>query len=221
MGFIVAAPSGVAVILAVSKGGFNAIVGTAISASLLPPIVNSGLCLALGIQFSTNDISSDNNLGHKYLQFAGVLLHNFSFLTLFSIPSSFGLSILLSLCWLDFSLFGDFFSLLLLITHLTCNSYVKDVTPPLSRPLIQTTQSDTTVSVSESTSPIQGQKTDDQTGQSQSSEIEDFADHSDWRKSVHTSIQGGDMSSYLKPNYSTEKLLSMNVGNEGNGMKEC
>ena len=46
-----AAASGVAVILAVSKGGFNAIVGTAISASLLPPIVNSGLCLALGIQF--------------------------------------------------------------------------------------------------------------------------------------------------------------------------
>ena len=66
MGFVVAAPSGVAVILAVSKGGFNAIVGTAISASLLPPIVNSGLCLALGIQFSDNDQS------RKYLQYAAV-----------------------------------------------------------------------------------------------------------------------------------------------------
>ena len=37
------------IVLAVSKGGFNAIVGTAISASLLPPLVNCGLCLGLGM----------------------------------------------------------------------------------------------------------------------------------------------------------------------------
>jgi hypothetical protein len=86
MGFIVAAPSGVAVILAVSKGGFNAIVGTAISASLLPPIVNSGLCLALGIQFTTNGITSDNDEGRKYLQYAAVS-PLISFLFCLTLPS--------------------------------------------------------------------------------------------------------------------------------------
>jgi hypothetical protein len=102
----------VAVILAVSKGGFNAIVGTAISASLLPPIVNSGLCLALGIQFSSNGISSDNDQARKYLQYAGVgasvliwfivSLAHFSHST----PFSFGSSILLSLLSLASLLFG-------------------------------------------------------------------------------------------------------------------
>ena len=47
----IAAPCGVAVVVAVSKGGVNAIVGTAMSASLLPPIVNSGLCLGLALMF--------------------------------------------------------------------------------------------------------------------------------------------------------------------------
>jgi hypothetical protein len=48
LGFIVAAPSGVCAILGVSRGGLNAIIGTAISASLLPPVVNCGVCLGLG-----------------------------------------------------------------------------------------------------------------------------------------------------------------------------
>jgi hypothetical protein len=43
-GAVVAAASGMGVILALSKGGVNAIVGTSISASLLPPCVNSGIC---------------------------------------------------------------------------------------------------------------------------------------------------------------------------------
>ena len=45
LGLVIAAASAVAIVLAVSKGGFNAIVGTAISASLLPPVVNCGLCM--------------------------------------------------------------------------------------------------------------------------------------------------------------------------------
>ena len=48
-GSVVAAASGMGVILALSKGGVNAIVGTSISASLLPPCVNSGICLAYAI----------------------------------------------------------------------------------------------------------------------------------------------------------------------------
>ena len=51
LGIVIAAPSAVAVVLAVSKGGFNAIVGTAISVSLLPPIVNCGLCLGFSLVF--------------------------------------------------------------------------------------------------------------------------------------------------------------------------
>lgn len=39
--------SGIAVVVAITMGGVNAIVGTAISASLLPPVVNSGICLSL------------------------------------------------------------------------------------------------------------------------------------------------------------------------------
>ena len=54
-----AAASGIGVILALSKGGVNAIVGTSISASLLPPCVNSGLCTAylLCILYLSNDTS--------------------------------------------------------------------------------------------------------------------------------------------------------------------
>jgi len=61
LGLLVAAPSGMGVILAVSKGGFNAIVGTAISASLLPPIVNSGLCLGFGLMHWMNAKVSDHD----------------------------------------------------------------------------------------------------------------------------------------------------------------
>ncbi len=51
-GLIVAMASGMAVVLGITTGGINAIVGTAISVSLLPPIVNSGICLALSIIYS-------------------------------------------------------------------------------------------------------------------------------------------------------------------------
>mmetsp|Transcript_2348 Transcript_2348/g.3604 ORF Transcript_2348/g.3604 Transcript_2348/m.3604 type:complete len:401 (-) Transcript_2348:35-1237(-) len=60
LGLVVAAPSGMGVILAVSKGGFNAIVGTAISASLLPPVVNCGLCLALAFVHLYDDETKHN-----------------------------------------------------------------------------------------------------------------------------------------------------------------
>ena len=46
-GTLVAIPSGFGVVLAISGGGANALVGVAIAAALLPPVVNSGLCIAL------------------------------------------------------------------------------------------------------------------------------------------------------------------------------
>lgn len=51
MGIVIAAPSAVAVVLAVAKGGFNAIIGTAISVSLLPPVVNCGVCMGFALVF--------------------------------------------------------------------------------------------------------------------------------------------------------------------------
>jgi len=61
----VAAPSGVAVVVAVSRGGVNAVVGSAISASLLPPIVNSGLSLAFALLYTVGDASANH---HYYLR---------------------------------------------------------------------------------------------------------------------------------------------------------
>merc|ERR1719150_2550970 len=47
----IAAPSGVGVALGVSSDQVSALIGVAISAALLPPIVNSGLCLASAMVF--------------------------------------------------------------------------------------------------------------------------------------------------------------------------
>ena len=47
----VAAPSGVGVALGVSSDQVSALIGVAISAALLPPITNSGLCLASALVF--------------------------------------------------------------------------------------------------------------------------------------------------------------------------
>merc|ERR1719419_700149 len=47
----VAAPSGVGVALGVSSDQVSALIGVAISAALLPPITNSGLCLASALVY--------------------------------------------------------------------------------------------------------------------------------------------------------------------------
>jgi hypothetical protein len=48
-GILVATASGFVVGVAITGGGINALVGVAISASLLPPIVNCGICCAFAI----------------------------------------------------------------------------------------------------------------------------------------------------------------------------
>jgi len=50
----VAAPSGIGVALGVSSDQVSALIGVAISAALLPPIVNSGICLASAFVFFVN-----------------------------------------------------------------------------------------------------------------------------------------------------------------------
>ncbi|KAG2454156.1 hypothetical protein HYH02_001192 [Chlamydomonas schloesseri] len=46
VGFFFAVPSGAGVALSTTQGGANALVGVAIAASLLPPVTNTGICLA-------------------------------------------------------------------------------------------------------------------------------------------------------------------------------
>jgi uncharacterized membrane protein len=72
LGLIVAGPSGMGIILAVSKGGFNAIVGTAISASLLPPVVNCGICLGLGLVHWT--VEANRHDARTFIHVGGVFV---------------------------------------------------------------------------------------------------------------------------------------------------
>ncbi|CAN0455622.1 unnamed protein product [Laminaria digitata] len=48
-GIAIAIPSGMAVALSILSKNVNSLVGVAISASLLPPAVNTGLCLAVAL----------------------------------------------------------------------------------------------------------------------------------------------------------------------------
>jgi len=66
-GGMVAIPSGIGVALALTGGGINALVGVAISAALLPPIVNSGLCLSLAFWFSDDGY---NEMGLAYYHYS-------------------------------------------------------------------------------------------------------------------------------------------------------
>lgn len=58
-GLFVAIPSGCGVALGVAGDQINPLVGVAISASLLPPVVNSGLAIAMGIMVWINDVEED------------------------------------------------------------------------------------------------------------------------------------------------------------------
>ena len=54
-GFFVAAPSGFGAAMAINTDGANALVGVAISAALLPPLVNCGFCMTFA-SFGYNDV---------------------------------------------------------------------------------------------------------------------------------------------------------------------
>merc|ERR1712228_344597 len=63
----IAAPSGVGVALGVSSDQVSALIGVAISAALLPPIVNSGLCLASALIFYI-DTDYDMSIASKWFE---------------------------------------------------------------------------------------------------------------------------------------------------------
>lgn len=69
-GVFIAIPSGCGVGLGVTSDTINPLVGCAISAALLPPIVNSGLALCLGVMFRVRGKS--NEVVDKHLEVGGI-----------------------------------------------------------------------------------------------------------------------------------------------------
>lgn len=61
-GIAVAIPSGMGVCLSILGGNTSSLVGVAISASLLPPAVNAGVCLLYSILLKTDVVMSDSGL---------------------------------------------------------------------------------------------------------------------------------------------------------------
>ena len=70
-GVMVAIPSGLGVAFGVTSDQVSALIGTAISAALLPPIVNSGLTFAWGIILYINT-KVPHDVTYKYLLCGGV-----------------------------------------------------------------------------------------------------------------------------------------------------
>jgi len=74
-GLFIAIPSGCGVALGVAGDQINPLVGVAISASLLPPIVNSGLAIALGIMVWLNeDFGKEVYWAHYVVGFWSMIL---------------------------------------------------------------------------------------------------------------------------------------------------
>ncbi|KAF5835684.1 hypothetical protein DUNSADRAFT_7012 [Dunaliella salina] len=72
VGVFFAVPSGVGVALSATQGGVNSLVGVAIAASLLPPVVNVGMCLAYAL------VGDDHvHNASMYFELAGISLSLF------------------------------------------------------------------------------------------------------------------------------------------------
>mmetsp|Transcript_7090 Transcript_7090/g.11224 ORF Transcript_7090/g.11224 Transcript_7090/m.11224 type:complete len:774 (-) Transcript_7090:103-2424(-) len=72
-GIAIAIPSGMGVCLSVLGGNTSSLVGVAISASLLPPAVNAGLCLVYSLLLSTGAVSkNDYKTAPEFLEIAGI-----------------------------------------------------------------------------------------------------------------------------------------------------
>jgi len=61
-GIAIAIPSGMGVCLSILGGNTSSLVGVAISASLLPPAVNTGICLVYGIFLKSGSVETPDSL---------------------------------------------------------------------------------------------------------------------------------------------------------------
>jgi len=72
-GVFVAIASGVGVAIGVMQGGVSTLVGVAISAALLPPVVNCGLCFALHFTSTTSSSSFEEGYFMRMAGYSGAL----------------------------------------------------------------------------------------------------------------------------------------------------
>jgi uncharacterized membrane protein len=70
-GIAIAIPSGMGVCLSILGGNTSSLVGVAISASLLPPAVNSGICFIYSITLSAGWVSNDKS-AHDFAVIGGI-----------------------------------------------------------------------------------------------------------------------------------------------------
>jgi uncharacterized hydrophobic protein (TIGR00271 family) len=72
-GIMIAIPSGMGVCLSILGGNTSSLVGVAISASLLPPAVNAGVCLIYSILLRAGAVENDRGYtSHDFFQIGGV-----------------------------------------------------------------------------------------------------------------------------------------------------
>ena len=71
-GICIAIPSGMGVALSILGNNTASLVGVAISASLLPPAVNSGICFAQGILIRAGAVSYPNSDDYSFGQIGGI-----------------------------------------------------------------------------------------------------------------------------------------------------
>ena len=71
-GICIAIPSGMGVALSILGNNTASLVGVAISASLLPPAVNSGICFAHGILIRAGAVSYPNSDDYSFGQIGGI-----------------------------------------------------------------------------------------------------------------------------------------------------
>jgi len=71
-GVAIAIPSGMGICVGMLGGNTSSLVGVAISASLLPPAVNTGICLVYAILLRTGQIVNDNETAKEMYEIAGI-----------------------------------------------------------------------------------------------------------------------------------------------------
>eukprot|EP00808_Paulinella_micropora_P018067 g22932.t1 len=81
-GVFVAIPSGMGVAVGLTAGSFASLVGVAISASLLPPIVNSGICFTLWLAGGADDAGHEVDYGR--ISFVSWLLFMINWVCIFT-----------------------------------------------------------------------------------------------------------------------------------------
>mmetsp|Transcript_3896 Transcript_3896/g.7119 ORF Transcript_3896/g.7119 Transcript_3896/m.7119 type:complete len:359 (-) Transcript_3896:29-1105(-) len=83
-GFFTAAPSGVGLAIGVTNAAMNALVGVALSASLLPPLVNSGMCVTMGTIYTAASDATGSDMHFFTMGLISTLVFLLNFFTIWT-----------------------------------------------------------------------------------------------------------------------------------------